>query len=161
LKESLGFNRVLWISEGHIAGDDTDGHIDTLARFCDSGTIAYSACDNPSDPHWPSLKGLENQLRNLRTISGMPYRLVPLPLPAPVLDTSGRRLPANYANFLIINGAVMVPAYGDAKADTLAQKRIAEAFPDREIIVINCTALVAQNGSLHCMSMQVPEGVKL
>lgn len=161
LKHHLGFERVLWVSAGHIAGDDTDGHIDTLARFCDPVTIAYSACTNSTDPHYAPLQELERQLRELRTLAGAPYELVPLPLPAPIHDASGRRLAANYANFLIINGAVLVPAYGDERADKLACARLADVFPGREVKLVDCRALVEQNGSLHCMSMQVPEGVKL
>ena len=139
-------------------GDDTDAHIDTLARFCSADTIAYSSCVNPNDKHFDSLKNMAAQLQALRTQNGKQYKLIPLPLPAPIYDEEGYRLPANYANFLVINGAVLVPAYDDPM-DNIAQQRLAGAFPDREIIATPCRPLVHQYGSLHCMTMQFPAGV--
>lgn len=158
LKQSLGANRILWLEHGNLEGDDTDGHVDTLARLCSTDTIAYVTCEDPDDPHHHPLKAMESELRALRTVAGEPYRLVPLPLPAPTRDEDGRRLPATHANFLIINGAVLVPVYEDP-ADAIALERLAVAFPERQIIPIDCRTLIRQYGSLHCVTMQLPEGV--
>lgn len=157
LKHWFGLRRVLWLKHGDLIGDDTDGHIDTIARFCDARTIAYQACDDRSDAHYEDLKALEAELQALRTADGAPYTLVPLPLPAPIFDEDGQRLPAGYPNFLILNGAVLVPIYGDAVNDELALSRLRPCFPDREVIGIDCRALIQQYGSLHCVTMQIPE----
>ncbi|MCH4561683.1 agmatine deiminase family protein [Halomonas sp. EGI 63088] len=158
LQADLGITRVLWLANGHLEGDDTDSHVDTLARFCDPGTIAYVRCDDESDPHYPALAAMEAELRALRRLDGEPYRLVPLPWPRPCFDpVDGHRLPATYANFLIINGAVLVPVYGDA-ADTRALTALAGAFPDRDIVPIDCLSVIRQHGSLHCLTMQLPAG---
>jgi len=153
LQEQLGADRVLWLDQPNLPGDDTDAHIDTLARFCDAQTIAYTACDDPKAPHYASLKNMEAQLHAFKTPAGELYRLVALPLPKPIHDEEGRQLPANYANFLIINEAVMVPVYGDEQ-DEVALERLAGCFPRREIIPTPCRPLVHQYGSLHCMTMQ-------
>jgi len=158
LIEQLGVERFLWLSEGDLLGDDTDGHIDTLARFCDTETIAYQDCEDPSDPHYEPLKAMAQELKDFRTATGQPYRLVPLPLPRPIIDDDGQRLPAGYANFLIINEAVLVPVYDDP-ADAEALERLQGCFPTREIIGIDCRILVRQYGSLHCVTMQLPLGV--
>lgn len=158
LAEQFGTPRVLWLRHGHLMGDDTDGHIDTLARFCDPHTIAYVACDDPNDPHYASLAQMAEELQAFTDYQGQPYRLVPLPLPAPCHDETGKRLPATYANFLIINGAVLVPTY-DGPADQIALERLADCFVDREVVPIDCRPLIAQYGSLHCVTMQLPEGV--
>ncbi|MDR5868275.1 agmatine deiminase family protein [Halomonas koreensis] len=158
LAETLGIERVLWLAHGHLAGDDTDSHVDTLARFCDPRTIAYVRCDDPSDPHYPALAAMERELQALRRADGRPYRLVPLPWPRPCYDPEdGHRLPATYANFLIINGAVLVPTYGDA-ADARALRALADAFPDRDVLPIDCSTVIRQHGSLHCLTMQLPRG---
>ncbi|OBS10878.1 agmatine deiminase [Acidihalobacter prosperus] len=158
LRALFGVSRILWLSHGELAGDDTDGHIDTLARFCDPGTIAYASCDDPDDEHFAGLAAMAEELRALRQPSGAPYRLLPLPLPRAHHDATGQRLPATYANFLIINGAVLVPTYEDSSADARALGTLAEAFPDREIIGIGCVPLIQQYGSLHCVTMQLPAG---
>jgi agmatine/peptidylarginine deiminase len=158
LSDLLGLNRVLWLKHGYLAGDDTDSHIDTLARFCDRDTIAYVACDDPADEHFTELAAMESELRALRTPAGAPYRLVPLPMPRAQYDEDGGRMPATYANFLIINGAVLVPVYNDS-ADDIALRRLEPCFPGREIIGINCQPLIHQHGSLHCVTMQIPAGV--
>ena len=154
----LGAKRVLWVDQDNLAGDDTDAHIDTLARFCSPTTIAYTSCDDNSDRHYHSLKRMEAQLRTFRTQSQEPYTLIALPMPKPIFDEEGQRLPANYANFLIINNAVMIPAYDDPM-DTIAAERLANGFPQLEIIPTPCRPLVHQYGSLHCMTMQFPGGV--
>lgn len=155
LKHEFGVERVLWLRHGDLLGDDTDGHIDTIARFCDAHTIAYQACDDQSDPHYADLKAMADELAAFRTRDGSPYDLVPLPLPGAIHDEDGRRLPAGYANFLILNGAVLVPTYGDAH-DEPALDRLRDVFEDREVIGIDCRALIQQYGSLHCVTMQIP-----
>ncbi len=156
LKRSLGAERVLWLEHGALEGDDTDGHIDTLARFCPCDTIAYVQCLDPRDPHFPELSLMEQELRALRTPSGKPYRLIPLPMALPEHDKEGNRLPATYANFLAVNGAVLLPSYGHAPQDEAAQLALQEAFPGREIVQVNARILLEQHGSLHCSAMQFP-----
>lgn len=158
LLRTLGATRVLWLDQPNLSGDDTDAHIDTLARFCSVDTIAYTSCDDADDDHYASLNAMAAQLQALRTEQGQAYNLVALPMPKPIYDPDGRRLPANYANFLIINDAVMVPVYQDPN-DTVALARIAECFPDRKIIATPCRPIVHQYGSLHCMTMQFPAAV--
>lgn len=158
LRALLGVTRIMWLEHGFIPGDDTDGHVDTLARFCDERTIAYVRCDRPRDEAFEELTAMERELGALRTVYGQPYRLVPLPWPQPLYDARGRRLPASYANFLIINGAVLVPSYGDP-ADDAARQRLAPCFPGRELIALDARALVRENGSLHCAAMQLPAGI--
>jgi agmatine/peptidylarginine deiminase len=150
-------DRVLWLDHGYLEGDDTDAHIDTLARFASRDSIVFQGCDDPADSHYPHLRAMGDELAALRTKDGAPYRLFELPWAQPILD-DGRRLAASYANFLIVNGAVLAPAYGDA-ADGRAQAVLQEAFPDREIVMVPCRPLIWQNGSLHCLTMQLPEGV--
>jgi agmatine/peptidylarginine deiminase len=158
LRRLLGVDRILWLKQGAIDGDDTDGHIDTLARFCDAGTIAYQACNDHNDPHYSGLRSMAAELKTLRRKDGTPYKLVPLPWPQAIHDHTGRRLPATYANFLIINGAVLAPTYNDP-ADDVALAALRPAFPGREIVPVMCRPLIYQYGSLHCVSMQLPEGV--
>ncbi|MEB3326359.1 MAG: agmatine deiminase family protein, partial [Synechococcus sp.] len=156
----LGAQRVIWLSHGELCGDDTDGHIDTLVRFCNRTTLAYVRCDDPSDPQAGPLTLLEQELRELRTATGLPYRLIPLPWPqARFAADDGRRLPATYANFLILNGAVLVPSYGDPSRDQAAQAALAAAFPCHRIEAVDCSALLLQHGSLHCATMQIPAAV--
>jgi agmatine/peptidylarginine deiminase len=150
-------DRVLWLDHGYLEGDDTDAHIDTLARFAGPDAIVFQACDDPSDSHHAELKAMADEIAALRTREGKSYRLFPLPWAKPIVD-EGRRLAASYANFLIINGAVLMPAYGD-EADSRAQAVLAEAFPDREVIAVPCRPLIWQNGSLHCITMQLPSGL--
>lgn len=149
-------DRFLWLERGYMEGDDTDAHIDTLARFAAPDAIVYQACDDPADSHYAELQAMAAELAAMRTRDGAAYRLFPLPWPAPVRDGE-RRLPASYANFLIINGAVLMPAYDDP-ADAHAAEVLAEAFPGREIVQVPCRPFVWQNGSLHCLTMQMPEG---
>jgi agmatine/peptidylarginine deiminase len=154
--------RVLWLDHGYLEGDDTDAHIDTLARFAPGDAIVFQDCDDPADPHYVELQAMTAELANLRTRDGQPFRLFPLPWPQPILDVgedgSRRRLAASYANFLIVNGAVLMPAYGDP-ADAEAAAVLEKAFPDREIVQVPCRPLIWQNGSLHCITMQLPAGL--
>ena len=157
LLEMLHAERILWLDYGYLAGDDTDSHIDTLARFCPEDTIAYVQCLDESDEHYAELQQMEAQLKEFRTIDGKPYRLIPLPMAKAVYDEDGTRLPATYANFLIINGAVLMPTYGDEDTDKKAEEQLRKAFPGYNIIGIDCRPLITQHGSLHCCTMQFPE----
>ena len=157
LKELFGIHQVHWLSHGYLAGDDTDSHIDTLARFCDSSTIAYVKCDDLNDEHYQELKQMEDELAALRRLDNQPYNLIPLPMADAVYEGE-QRLPATYANFLIINGAVLVPFYNSSK-DQIAKLQLQKGFPEREIVGIDCSALIRQHGSLHCVTMQFPRGV--
>jgi len=157
LSQWLAVDRVLWLDHGYLEGDDTDAHIDTLARFAPGNAIVFQTCDDPLDAHYAELKAMGDEIAALRTSDGLPYRLFPLPWPKPIVD-DGRRLAASYANFLIINGAVLMPAYGDL-VDTVAVSVLEAAFPDRHIVAIPCRPLIWQNGSLHCLTMQLPHGV--
>ncbi|MGW8229130.1 MAG: agmatine deiminase family protein [Gammaproteobacteria bacterium] len=158
LKQLLGIERILWLEHGWLAGDDTDSHIDMLARFCDAHTIAYSTCDDSEDEHYPALSAMQAELTAMTRRDGQPYKLVALPIPRAIFNQQGDRLPASYANFLIINAAVLVPQYGDP-ADAIALQRLTACFPGREVIGINCRAVIEQFGSLHCLTMQLPTGV--
>lgn len=158
LGEQLGVDRFLWLENGYLAGDDTDSHVDMLARFCSPDTIAYVRCDDPQDEHYSALTRMEEELRSFRRADGQPYRLVPLPWPRARYDTEGRRLPASYANFLIINGAVLLPTYDDP-ADTQAVTTLRGVFPGRDIVPIPSLPLITQRGSIHCATMQLPAGV--
>ncbi len=160
LKIFLGAQRILWLNHGYMSGDDTDCHIDTLARFCNENTIVYMSCNDSVDEHYAELKLMEEELRSFKTSSGDEYKLLPLPMPQPIFNAEGVRLPATYANFLIINSAVLAPIYGDPM-DTVALKVLKEAFPNHEIVPINCCSLILQRGSLHCATMQFPEKVSL
>lgn len=158
LKQYFNLDNVLWLSHGQLTGDDTGGHIDTLARFCDKNTIAYVACEDPEDEHYDSLRQMKLELKTFLNHSKQAYGLVPLPLPSAKLDPQGKRLPATYANFLIINNAVLVPTYNDTE-DANALDTLQSCFPDRKIIGIDCSPLIQQFGSLHCVTMQLPVGV--
>ncbi|MGY1457500.1 agmatine deiminase family protein [Luteimonas sp. A534] len=157
LRGWLRQDRVLWLDHGYLQGDDTDAHVDTLARFAPGDAIVFQACHDPADPHHAELAAMGVDIAALRTTDGRPYRLFPLPWPKPVID-DGRRLAASYANYLVINGAVLMPAYGDP-ADDVAAAVLAEAHPGREVVQVPCRSLIWQNGSLHCISMQLPAGL--
>jgi len=152
----FGVKRILWLNHGYLAGDDTDSHIDTLARFCNPETIAYVQCTDPNDEHFEELSNMESELCKFKTLAGKPYQLIPLPM-AELVYYEGERLPATYANFLIINGAVLLPFY-NSPLDEIAKQQLQKAFPDREIIGIDCRPLIKQHGSLHCVTMQLPAG---
>ncbi|WP_039914071.1 agmatine deiminase family protein [Cellvibrio mixtus] len=159
LKSDFGVRKINWLDHGYLAGDDTDGHIDTLARLCPNNTIVYTACDDQQDEHYASLKKMEEQLKTFTNADGEPYRLLPLPWSGPVLGRdSDSRLPSTYANFLVINEAVLVPIY-DLPMDEEALEVVSQAFPGYEIMGIPCLSLIEQGGSLHCITMQIPEGV--
>lgn len=154
LKAYFDAERVLWLDNGYLAGDDTDSHVDTLARLCPNNTIAYVKCTDETDEHYDALKKMEEELQNFKTKNGSPYRLIDLPM-ADAIYFEGERLPATYANFLIINNAVLVPTYKQEK-DKYALEQMQKAFPKHQIIGIDCIALIKQHGSLHCVTMQYP-----
>jgi len=157
LKQVFGAERVLWLNHGYLAGDDTDNHIDTLARFCDETTIAYVQCSDEQDEHFQALRAMEDELKAFVTMDGDPYRLIALPMADAVYDED-YRLPATYANFLIINQVVLLPFYGSPR-DEDAKVQLQKAFPDREVIGVDCSPLIRQHGSLHCVTMQFPERI--
>ncbi|WP_078119923.1 agmatine deiminase family protein [Thiosocius teredinicola] len=159
LSDWLGFERFLWLDHGDISGDDTDGHVDTLARFTDEETIVYATAPQ-GDADYAELAEMAEQLAAFRTRNGKPYHLLPLPFPGVHVDEDGRRLPATYANFLFINGAVLLPIYG-VDADRQAIEVMREACPQHEIVPIDCRAIIEQNGSLHCLTMQFPTQITL
>lgn len=146
------------LANGELAGDDTDGHIDTLARLLPPGdVIAYTGCADPSDEHYASLKAMADELRAMRTPSGNPYHLLELPLPDAVYDPDdGHRLPATYANFLIVNNAIILPVYGQPLKDRMAADILSAACPEHIVVPVDCSVLIRQHGSLHCSTMQLP-----
>ena len=145
---------MLWLDHGYLKGDDTDSHIDTLARFVNKMTIMYVKCEDTEDAHYEALKKMENQLQSFTTAEGKPYTLIPLPMCEANYNDNGERLAATYANFLITNDALIYPTYND-KNDTNVGEIFKEVFPDKEIIPINCLKLIEQGGSLHCSTMQI------
>ena len=157
LADWLHQDRVLWLDHGYLEGDDTDAHVDTLARFAPGDAIVFQACDDAEDSHFAELKAMGDEIAALRTRAGQPYRLFPLPWAKPILDGK-RRLAASYANFLIVNDAVLMPSYADP-ADAKAADVLRAAFPGREIVQVDCRPIIWQNGSLHCLTMQLPEGL--
>lgn len=157
LSTHLRVDRFLWLEHGALQGDDTDAHIDTLARFVSADSIVYQGCDDRHDPHYAGLNAMATELATLRQRDGQPYRLSALPWPRPIHDADGRRLAASYANFLFVNDAILMPGYGDA-ADALAAATLEQAS-GLAVEVVPCRPLIEQNGSLHCITMQLPEGV--
>lgn len=160
LRRRLGAQRFLWLDHGLLSGDDTDGHIDTLARFVDTRTICYQSCRDPQDPDHDSIRRMLDELGALRDAQDHPYRLIPLPSPQPIQDEDGQRLPASYANFALINGAVLLPVYQDP-ADTEAIEVLRRVFPERTVEPIDCRVLINQGGSLHCACMQLPAAASI
>lgn len=178
LKRRLRVGRVVWLDYGNLVGDDTDGHIDTIVRCAPDDTLVYVGCDDPADEQYADFQALEEQLKALRTADGKPYRLLRLPMPdgiyevegdcvavqssnvaarrSKVQEMQGERLPATYANFLVINGAVLVPTYDQPEKDAEALRVVQQAFPDREMIPIDARTIIRQHGSVHCLTMQVP-----
>lgn len=159
LKKEFGVEQILWLNHGYLAGDDTDSHIDTLARFIDTDTIMYVKCEDKNDEHYGALKKMEEELQALRDIDSEPFNLIALPMCNPTFYDN-ERLPATYANFLIINDAVLLPIYNDPH-DKEAIEICKKAFHGRDIIPIDCSVLIRQHGSLHCVTMQFPEDVSL
>lgn len=159
LKSRFGLDRMLWLDYGALEGDDTDSHIDTLARLAPNDTILYVGTDDVTDSHYDELNKMKLQLQSFVTASGQPYNLIELPLPDAVYDEEGNRLPATYANFLIMNHSILMPVYRQPQKDELAAQIIKIAFPDHQVVKIDCSVLIKQHGSLHCVTMQVPETI--
>jgi len=155
LKKKLYADRVIWLEHGKLVGDDTDGHVDTIVRTAPENTLLYVGCDDEGDEQYADFQALERQLKSLRTLEGEPYRLLKLPMPYAIYENDDR-LPATYANFLVINGAVICPVYGQEDNDQKALEVIGKAFPDREIIAVDARTLIRQHGSIHCVTMQMP-----
>jgi len=159
LNQTLGISKILWLESGYLAGDDTDSHIDTLARFCNESTIAYVQCTHKNDEHYQALYQMQQELQRFKDQDNKPFNLIALPMTDPIYF-EGERLPATYANFLIINDAVLVPTYQDIH-DKEALNILREVFKDREVIGIDCSVLIRQHGSLHCVTMQFPQEIDL
>jgi len=154
LKEYLGVKRILWLDNGHLAGDDTDSHIDTLARFISIDTIVYIKCKEKKDEHYSALQAMERELQDFKTLDNRPYNLIPLPMPSAKFDKDTNRLPATYANFLIMDKALIFPTYS-VDEDKIAYETFKSLFPQKEIIPIECSRLIEEGGSLHCSTMQI------
>jgi agmatine/peptidylarginine deiminase len=157
LRDAFAVERVLWLEHGYLEGDDTDAHIDTLARYAPDDAIVLQTCDDPADPHHAELSRMREEIAALRTLDGRPYRLHELPWARAIVD-GGRRLAASYANYLVVDGGVVMPAYGDP-SDATAARVIAAAHPGREVVAVDARELIWQNGSVHCLTMQLPAGV--
>ncbi len=159
---------VVWLDYGNLVGDDTDGHIDTIVRVAPHDTLLYVGCDDAEDEQYEDFQALEKQLQKIFTYEGYPYRLLKLPMPDAIYDegdrlttdknSKGDRLPATYANFLILNGAVIYPTYNQPEKDEEAKRQIQLAFPDRDVIGVDSLTIIRQHGSIHCLTMQLPEG---
>jgi agmatine deiminase len=156
LKDNLGVQQVIWLDEG-LEGDHTDGHIDTITRFTDERTIVTATCGDRDDPNHAVLAANLERLRAARDVEGRPYRIVELPIPQASAHFEGERLPLTYANFYIVNGAVLVPVYGDAH-DAPALDILRPLFPGREIVPLSARALITGGGAFHCVTQQQPVG---
>jgi agmatine deiminase len=152
-KKYLGVTNVVWLKNG-IAGDDTNGHVDDLARFVDETTVVTVVEDDPAETNYPELQENLAMLRNAKDQAGEPLRVETLPMPRAVMF-DGQRLPASYANFYIANRIVLVPTFND-RADRVALNTLAGLFPTREIVPIYCRDLVLGLGTIHCMTQQFP-----
>ena len=158
LKKRLRAKRIIWIDHGHLSGDDTDGHIDTIVRMAPHNTLLYTYCDDPADEHYADFQALEQQMKTLQRADGKPYRLYRLPLPDAIYETDGHRLPATYANFLIVNRGVILPTYNQPAKDNEAARVLSAAFPHYDILPIDARTIIRQHGSIHCLTMQFPKG---
>ena len=147
---------VVWLDHGNLVGDDTDGHIDTIVRVAPHDTLLYVGCDDAEDEQYEDFQALEKQLQKLFTYEGYPYRLLKLPMPDAIYDegdrlttdknSKGDRLPATYANFTILNGAVIYPTYNQPEKDEEAKRQIQLAFPDRNVIGVDSLTIIRQHG---------------
>jgi agmatine/peptidylarginine deiminase len=154
LRKYFAAERVLYLENSLLQGDDTDGHVDLLARFLDPSTIAYARAE-PDHPDYESLHALEEELRALRDREGRAYKLVPVGMPQPVRDATGELLPATYLNFALLNSALLVPAYNQPERDEAARQALGCYYPEREAISVPSTLFIHQGGSLHCMCMEL------
>jgi len=154
LSEQLGIDHFLWLSHGYLEGDDTDSHVDNLARFCNETTIAYASCHDKTDIHYQALKEMENELKAFRTRDDKAYTLIPLSIPKAIFEKE-QRLPASYVNFLITNDYVLMPTFKDEQ-DLINKEKLQSVFTDRNVIGIPSQDIIRQYGSIHCLSMQLP-----
>lgn len=159
LRDKLGAQHVLFLDYGHLEGDDTDSHIDTLARMAPNNTILFTGCRNVDDSQFEDLLKMRAQLTMFRNPEGKPYNLVELPLPDAIYDESGERLPATYANYLVTETHIFMPTYGQPANDNLAMQTVRIVFPDHKVVGVDCITLIKQHGSLHCATMQLPHGL--
>lgn len=159
LRKRLGADHVLFLDYGALAGDDTDSHIDTLARMAPDNIILFTGCRNVDDPHFEELLKMRAQLSMFRNAEGEAYNLVELPLPDAIYDEKGERLPATYANYLVTENVLFMPTYNQPENDRLAMQTVRIAFPEHKVVGIDCTTLIKQHGSLHCATMQLPQGL--
>lgn len=152
LKDIFGLKEIIWLENGFIKGDDTDSHVDTLARFINENTIAYCICEDKNDEHYEALKAMENELKKTK------FNLLPLPLPKPIYYND-KRLGATYANFVFINNALIVPTYNDAN-DSIIINALQKACKDQEVIGVDARVFLRQNGSLHCSCQNRYQGLR-
>ena len=156
LRDVLGVEHILWLDHGALEGDDTDSHIDTLCRMAPDNVILFTGCRNMDDPQFEELLKMRAQLSLFRNMEGESYNLVELPLPDPIFDSEGNRLPATYANYLVTERNLFMPVYNQPANDLLACQTVRIAFPNHNIIPVDCRTLLLQHGSLHCSTMQIP-----
>ena len=154
LKAYYGQRHIVWLGEG-IVGDDTDGHVDDLARFIDARTIVTAVESDPRDDNYALLQDNRKRLARARDAEGRPFEIVELPMPRPVVF-EGLRLPATYVNFYFINGALLVPTFGDRERDTEALRILRGVVPNRQVIGVDCRALIWGLGAIHCLTQQQP-----
>jgi agmatine deiminase len=153
LGTELGINRFLWLDHGYLAGDDTDGHIDMLARFVSRETIVFLECLDRDDEHFQELSMMKEELKRLKNQENKPYKLIGVPMPKAIYKNS-QRLPASYINFLITNSSILLPIYKD-ESDRIAIEIFRSLFAEREIVPIDSRRLVEQGGSIHCSTMNI------
>jgi agmatine deiminase len=156
LQAYYGQRHIVWLGEG-IAGDDTDGHVDDLARFIDARTIVTAIETDPADDNYRVLADNRKRLDKARDADGRPFTIVELPMPRPVVF-EGQRLPATYVNFLFVNGGLLVPTFGDRVRDRQALARLQAALPGRRVVGVDCRALIWGLGAIHCLTQQQPRG---
>lgn len=159
LRHRLGAEHVLFLDYGALIGDDTDSHIDTLARMAPDNIILFTGCRDIDDPQFDELLKMRAQLSMFRNAEGDPYNLVELPLPDAIFDEEGNRLPATYANYLVMEHSLFMPTYNQKQKDDLAMQTVRIAFPNHNVVGVDCSTLIKQHGSLHCATMQLPSGI--
>jgi agmatine deiminase len=156
LKDYYGQRHVAWLTGG-IEGDDTDGHVDDLARFLSPTKLVMAVEDDPRDANYKVLRSARKQAEKLRDQDGRPFEIIEIPMPAPV-EHDGERLPATYVNFLFINKALLVPTFGPAKTDRKALAILQQHLPKHQVIGIDCRELIWGLGAIHCLTQQMPAG---
>ena len=154
LSASLGISQVLWLGQG-LASDDTDGHVDNLARFYREDAILYAAVPDCGHPDYAALADNERRIQDFSTVQGGPYQMKALPLPEPIY-AKGEMLAASYLNYLVLNGAVLVPTYGQPDLEREVLRIIGECYPGREILGFDCLEIIREGGALHCLSQHQP-----